>query len=114
MPKTMRALPTKTTVSQTSTAIQWARNHAGSASMPTDVKNNVTKSVRRDPTSARIWEEKGDSASSIPARNAPRAGESPRECAAQAEPNARMMASNTTSSRSAKSPRRMSSRGMRW
>ena len=45
----------------------------------TEVKNSVTNNVRRETISDRIWIAKGDSASSIPAKNAPRAGDRPNE-----------------------------------
>ena len=49
------------------------------ASMPTDAKNSVRNTARSAPVSARIWREIETRASSTPATNAPRAGESPSE-----------------------------------
>ena len=60
----------------------------GSASIPTEVKNRVTNNVLIDPISDRICVAKGDSASSIPARNAPREGDRPSAWADQIDPSA--------------------------
>src|SRR5687768_2263228 len=69
------------------------------AAVPTEAKNRVTNTAVRGVTSARICVAKGDSASTIPAANAPSDGENPRVYAPHAAPMLAHTAMTTGSSR---------------
>ena len=86
----------------------------GLMNMPTEAKNRVTIMVRSDPISALTWVAKGDSPRSIPATNAPSAGEMPTAWAAQVAPSPVETAKSTVSSRLAKRNAEESILGINW
>ena len=80
--------------------------------MPTELKNSTMKMALRPDTPARTCMANGDSARSMPARNAPSAGDTPTACAAHVAPTPVSTASSTDSSWLRFSSGRRSRRGV--
>ena len=96
----MRPLPTTTSVERRMTSRQWPATYTGLTSMPTDTKNSTAKASRNGRRSALTWWLNGDWPMRTPARNAPRARETPKNAAdASAVPTAADSATSTKSSR---------------
>ena len=68
--------------------------------MPTETKNSTAKASRKGSTSAPTWWLRGDSLTTTPARNAPRASDTPKSAAdPRAVPRATVRATSRNSSR---------------
>ena len=106
------ALPSTITPVSASTGPRWAQTAAGFTSIPTDTKNRTAKASRNGSTSAPTWWLSGDSLTTTPARNAPRASETPNSAAAlSAVPSDTVRATRRNSSRDRVRAMRRSTQG---
>ncbi len=106
----MMSLPVTRATTTPSTIMACSAMNRGSSSIPTATKKSVAKRSRRGMISARTWLSNSDSETTIPARNAPSANDSPASLLAKAVPRA---ISTTVSKKSSRDPVRATANKIR-